>query len=157
MLKINRSRKAESTLTELLDDDLRAISCFSDWSSPISKNLANVSEPPVLNLQCRSRFSFSITEVGFEGVEVHVGRSSKESEMMQVRPNQSNHNIEKALYGLFYQKDKCTLHFDGTWNYGHVKTQTADRSHCADSFFFFYFFSFFNFLIPIFTFSLLVW
>ena len=112
MLKINRSRKAESTLTEPLDDDLRAIS-FSDWSSPISKNLANVSEPPVLNLQCRSRFSFSITEVGFEGEEVHEGRSSKESEVMQVRPNQSNHNIENVLYGLFYQKDKCTLHFDG--------------------------------------------
>lgn len=47
MLKINRSRKAESTSTELLDDDFRAIS-FSERSSPIRKNLANVSEPSIL-------------------------------------------------------------------------------------------------------------
>ena len=106
MLKINRSRKAESTSTELLDDDFRAIS-FSDRPSPIRKNLANVSEPSILQLHCRLRFSFSMTEVGFVGEEIHSDSSSKEIQTMQVRLNQSNLSIKKFLKNEMHYKFHC--------------------------------------------------
>ena len=106
MLKINRSRKAKSTSTELLDDDFRAIS-FSDRPSPSRKNLANVSEPSILQLHCRLTFSFSMTEVGFGGEEIHTDCSSKEIRTMQVRLNQSNLSIRKFLKNEMHYKFHC--------------------------------------------------